>query len=141
MSHSHLLEHLLDSTEGVSSGALLALKRFCRRSLKQIGVGAIALLLMTGIATQGADAQPSSIDTLSASVAPHWQAGKAQTDPFGDFESYSSLIGASADASSELLSDRPFQVLRPKMTYHRLTTSRLSIPGETHQTIASSEDR
>ena len=32
--------------------------------------------------------------------------------------------------------DKPFQALRPKMTYHRLTTSRLSIPATNAQTLA-----
>ena len=109
-------------SKNTSSIALLALKRFCRRSLRQMGIWAIALLLIVGTAARSPEPQPlpfSSSDLIQLSPA---------------------TVGAPEnvleDASKSALSlgdRRPFQAVRPRMTNHRLTTSRFSIPTEGHQ--------
>lgn len=111
------------------STALLALRRFGRRSLKQMSAGLISLLLIWGVTVQGADTPMNAprIDGLSA----------ASSDV--------SLVKNRAGGEGQLAvvsavlpdGDKPFQVLRPKMTNHRLTTSRLSIPSADQRVMAS----
>lgn len=111
--------------------ALLALKRFCRRTLRQMGIGAIALLFVVGITAHHPEAQSSNslshhraVVSMSLTSPTH----SAKPSKPGQTES----VGA-----ADLIAHKPFQTIRPKMTYHRLTTSRFSIPPETHQTVAS----
>ena len=111
------------------STALLALRRFGRRSLKQMSAGALSLLLIWGVTVQGANAP------MNAPLAD----GQAATDSRVSLvETRSGDEGSLAAVSAVLPDgDKPFQALRPKMTNHRLTTSRLSIPTTDRRVMAS----
>ena len=122
---------------------MLAVQRWLRRSLKQMGVGFLSLILVWGITTQGTQAQPLNdlykqkrpAATMQMSV-PSQQASRqlTQTSALTDDP-------ATKDTSTALPDgDKPFQALRPKMTYHRLTTSRLSIPAADYRAIANLSD-
>ena len=99
---------------GGSSTALLALRRWFRRSLKQMGAGLLSLILVLGAVGHN---QPP-LNSVSSSSG--------------------GLQGSQQSVVPAVLieGDKPFQALRPKMTYHRLTTSRLSIPAENARTMA-----
>lgn len=132
-----------ESSTSTSSIALLALKRFWRRTLRQMGIGAITLLFIVGITAHSPEAQssiqPSSsllnsgqrdrpqIVSMSL-ISPH---PSSKQSKFEQIES----VPKTEDAV-DLVDRKPFQTVRPKMTYHRLTTSRFSIPTKPHQTVA-----
>ena len=115
------------------STALLALRRFGRRSLKQMSAGLISLLLIWGVTVQGADAPMNT-----PMNAPRIDGLSAASSDVSLVENRAGGEGQSAVVSAVLPDgDKPFQVLRPKMTNHRLTTSRLSIPSADQRVMAS----
>ena len=127
---------------GAGSSALLALRRFGWRSLKQIGqigAGLLSLFLVVSIAahnTAPADTMPADTmpaDTASTKTTPKIMSSMSMSPRRLNQPSdslFSSKSYLSEESSAALPAEgKPFQVLRPKMTYHRLTTSRFSIPA------------
>lgn len=111
------------------STALLSIRQFIRRSQGRAGAGLLSLLLIWGVVTHGAHASLANSQTMTGiSVA-------SSTDSRYDRQQQSALVLATLPEA-----DKPFQVLRPKMTYHRLTTSRLSIPTEDYRLMVSLSD-
>lgn len=157
MSHRVLFEIASDNrySSSLGSTALLAVQRYVRRLLKQMGVGFLSLILLWSITTQGANAQmadgQSSDDLYRQSVPtapmqmsmPHRSPGQQPSQPSGRsrLAQDSHLSDRHVTASSPALpaEGKPFQALRPKMTHHRLTTSRLSIPTELYKAISLSD--
>ena len=152
MSHRVLFEIASDNrySSSVGSTALLAVQRYLRRLFKQMGVGFLSLILLWGITAHGANAQivkqnsndlyrqtaPSATMPMSMphSQANH-QANRQQLSENNDLSEH-----PVASSSTVLPAEgKPFQALRPKMTHHRLTTSRLSIPTEMYKAISLSD--
>ncbi|PZO14063.1 MAG: hypothetical protein DCF25_15345 [Leptolyngbya foveolarum] len=140
MSH-HTLFEIAFADEyrlGVGSIALLALRRFCRRLLKQVGqvsVGLLSLFLIVSIATHSA-APPEATPTETTSMSMPHRLSNQPVNPSSD-PAFSPNRRLSDQPSTALpAKGKPFQVLRPKMTYHRLTTSRFSIPLNNSQAVA-----
>lgn len=138
MSHHTLFEIAFadEYSRGVGSIALLALRRFCRQLLKQMGqvsAGLLSLFLIVSIATHSA-APPKTTpaETLSMSM-PHRLSNQPVNPSADSAFSPSRLSGKPSTALPD--EGKPFQVLRPKMTYHRLTTSRFSIPSNNSQAV------
>ncbi|MEL6813608.1 MAG: hypothetical protein AAFP03_02195 [Cyanobacteria bacterium J06598_3] len=115
----------------IPSTALLALNRFVRGPLRQMGIGIVSLMLVLGVSVQmpteggmagldgGASPALSAMESLPKAPAVRL----AQRD--------------TADAMSHELS-KPSHLLSAHMTHHRLTGARFSIPAsDRHQAVTS----
>ena len=133
------------AAEVSSVAALLTIKRLVRRTLRQVGLSGLSLMLILGLTAHSpkahalssyATGQPSS----EVIVQPIYEKANERADertshqndkrPFQnvDFGGYSSAT------STQTL--RPHRLLSAKMTHHHLTGSRLTIPtSQAHRGI------
>ncbi len=134
-----------------STPALLALKRFIRGPLRQFGLGMVSFLLIFNMTTylsvvvdNTSVEQHSRRDistTRSVAEVPDTQ----RLETVGEF----GLPGITNDSTvthsvltRPAITPKPRRVLSPKMTGHRLTGARFSLPLTNRQAIASlSEDK
>lgn len=120
--------------------ALLALKRFTRKTLRHLGLGFASIMIVlglnhgaAGIASDAHQAAASQKCTqISTQISTHTEPLPAQGSSNSPPNDQISVNTATSDASV-----KPFYMLAPKMTNHRLTGARLSIPTATGQTVAS----
>lgn len=129
---------------------LLAFRRFYGRSLKQlgqVGAGLLSLFLIVSFAAHSSPPASAMPDQTSPAQTPPAQTSPAQNMSMSMSMPHRLSTQRLGPASGSLLSpesrrasrepstalsdqDKPFQMLRPKMTHHRLTTSRFSIPAD-----------
>ena len=127
-----------------SSTAVLALRRFARRFAKQASACLLSLVAAWGIAAHGlgGEAIASSEAVGAYARAPFAQVAKRSAGGAHrlvvDGRQQAPRVGLSEAIAK---GDKPFQTLRPKMTFHRLTTSRFSIPVEDYRTMAAQSER
>ncbi|MGB3767483.1 MAG: hypothetical protein WA947_13070 [Phormidesmis sp.] len=139
---------------------LLAFRRFYGRSLKQlgqVGAGLLSLFLIVSFAAHSSPPASAMPNQTSPAQTPPAQTSPAQTSPAQNMSISMSMphrlsTQRLGPASGSLLSpesrrasrepstalsdqDKPFQMLRPKMTHHRLTTSRFSIPADSSSAV------
>lgn len=134
------MSNYLPFSEDDSSLALLALRRFVRGTLRQVGLGLMSLVLILNLSAP-ATAKGTAVDL-----------GQRVTHRVSTFEQPSQLRkpvseglmseGLTSEQSfKESSSDadlkKPFHLLKPRMTHHRLTSARLFIPSSTEQIVAS----
>jgi hypothetical protein len=109
--------------------ALLALKRFVRKTLRHLGWALASIMMIWGLNAHGAASTDSS---------------QVQGVYKGVYNSSSSAHLLTTEGTPNSLQPslsqpltKPFQLLTPRMTQHRLTGARLSIPSTIEQTVAS----
>ncbi len=142
---AELMLPVLAATEVVPTPALLALRRFIRGPLRQFSLGLVSFVLVFGLtAYLPAVAGHTPVEQPSRSAVPSASAAAEVPDAqrletFGRFD----LPGAASDSAATRsdITAKPRRVLSPKMTGHRLTGARLSLPLTNKRAIASiSED-
>lgn len=134
---------------------LLAFRRFYGRSLKQlgqVGAGLLSLFLIVSFAAHSSPPASAMPDQSSPAQTPPAQTSPAQNMSMSMSMPHRLSTQRLGPASGSLLSpesrrasrepstalsdqDKPFQMLRPKMTHHRLTTSRFSIPADSSSAV------
>ena len=142
-----------DPISGHFSPALLALKRFIRGTLRQVGIGVISLAIALNLGTHapGWSAGIASEFSLFSSTDPATQENLSQPVQHltRNDTSDGASDGASDDTSLEKFSRRPFfqahsailsrsrHTVSARMTHHHLTSARLSIPAQSDQGAVS----
>ena len=127
------LEALLMKGSATASGsALLALRRFARRGVRQVGIAAVSLLLTVGL-TVGAMPQQATLGALATSetgvAITSTQARQAELSASAASLD-TSVVAADAVESGRMVSApaiRRSQILQSSLTHHHLTGARLSI--------------
>ncbi|CAN5792368.1 hypothetical protein BH23CYA1_BH23CYA1_05980 [soil metagenome] len=125
-----------------SSPALLALRRFIRGTLRQVGLGLLSLgLILSLSAPVTADSVGSSgqrpVDQASTHISTDSAASLAQP-------SKSTEVALKVSALTQLSSEfkgaaatQSLHLLKPRMTHHRLTSAHLFIPQAAEQIVVS----
>jgi hypothetical protein len=128
-----LSDRRLDDAKKDSVPALLALKRFIRKTLRHLGVALASVMIILGLNAHGAE----HIDFSSPQDLSNNLSDNSSDAHFWVTTGTASSLSQSASQfihqpASRPLS-KPFQLLAPKMTQHRLTGARLSIPSTSEQ--------
>ncbi|MEL7144347.1 MAG: hypothetical protein AAFY33_16475 [Cyanobacteria bacterium J06643_4] len=142
-SNSILQTH--SAAESSSVPALLAIKRFVRRTLRQAGLSGLSLMLILGLVAHTPREQAlSSYPAGQPNNAVIVQADYGQADQKADqkadertshnndkrsFQNVDSRDYSSAISTQTL---RPHRLLSATMTHHHLTGARLTVPGAQH---------
>ncbi|MEO1396496.1 MAG: hypothetical protein AAFV90_26715 [Cyanobacteria bacterium J06634_5] len=113
--------------------ALLAVKRFMRGTLRQLGIGLVSLMLILGMSV---DSPPGILanTALTNSAQPRASVlARATSNPLpaNREAGHPSFDGASEPLSADSVTQvtRPSHMLRANMTHHHLTSARMSIPS------------
>ncbi len=131
-----------ESDSETTSMALLALKRFVRSTLRQVGIGLVSLMVILNLGTHGPERSPSSAPELTPAQAPaqvlSHSVSLRNTHLLVSTESLTPLASPLtedriADRSEGLMARR----MRRGITYHHLTGARLSLPTASEQAIVS----
>ncbi|MGB3296009.1 MAG: hypothetical protein WBB01_23750 [Phormidesmis sp.] len=125
------------STTAAYSPALLALKRFVRGTLRQVGIGVISLMVILSMSTHPVTSVPHSRESPPESSLPtvsvlHSQPQYRASQSVQHFAESETAAPSSSAAALE-----PFPGLRARMVRPSLTTARLSVPESTEQAITS----
>jgi hypothetical protein len=134
--------HMQNSVSNDTSPALLALKRFVRSTLKQLGIGLAALMVVLNVGA----AHSVSASSVSANLASHQ--GFYQGFHQGSGQNAQQLAPAQAltsastahqlEQSSEYINEYANERrIGRGTTYHHLTSARLSIPAESRKSVVS----
>ena len=103
------------------STALLGLKRFIRGTLRQLGIGLTALMIVLNL----------GVHTPELTVQPHSDHAAARTENSAQDDQLERDQGPSARKRTHTL------LVGARMTHHHLTSARLSIPNTPEQTIVN----
>lgn len=119
------------------SPALLALKRFAKSTLRQVGIGLTALMIVLNLGVHAPGAASPQAAPHSPTHSPtHSYTGHPQT-----VQTTEARRGpATHRQSTHKKVHPPALLLGASMTHHHLTSARLSIPTTPEQTIASASD-
>lgn len=117
------------STTPAYSPALLALKRFVRGALRQLGIGAVSLMVILSISahssasglSSGGEFKAENLSSLASTL--HLQTQRSLS-PAGQH---------SSEPDTE--TSESFPGFRSRMLRHRLTSARLSVPESREQAI------
>ena len=118
-----------DSLPGLSSPAWLALQRFIRGTVKPFAWGLVSLMLVLNLATP-VPASPGS-DSALHNAALHNATALQSVAPNG--------LPRAAELGAQrhtLKHQSTISLLSPRMTHHRLTTARLSVPATSDRSLA-----
>ncbi len=111
------------------SPALLALKRFARGTLQQLGIGLTALLIVLNLGTS----TPAPSTVQPAPQASAQNLNTAKNDPSHSLKSTSDLDRT----QPAQVTVSPALMLEASMTQHHLTRARLIIPITTERPVVS----
>lgn len=128
------MSNYLPSLEDDSSTALLALRRFIRGTLRQVGLGLMSLVLILNLSAP-ATAEGTAADWVQRAV--HRVSTSEQSSGSKGSVLRGSVPERLLKESSSAAVEKPFHLLKPRMTHHRLTRARLFIPPATEQIVAS----
>lgn len=121
----------------IPSTALLALKRFVRGPLRQMGIGVVSLMLILGMSVQ------VPTEESAKGVTEHTMSNTALANTTLAVQSTQQttavrpISNGTAHTTSHQLS-KPSQLLSAHMTHHRLTSARFSIPARGKRTEIAS---
>ncbi len=149
-----------DAESETSSPALLALKRLIRGTLQPIGIAIISLTFVLNLTGQPANHKQPVRVTHRTQTSQESQAAISGSVP-GSISvpgvSLNTPVNAPAlskqsphthpphtelsdQEGPEKSAQKPYQLLRPMLTHHRLTTSRLALPATTKHMVANLAD-
>lgn len=115
------------------SPALLALKRFAKSTLRQVGIGLMSLMIVLNLGVHAPGA-------VSSQAAPHGHTHSHTGHPQTVQTTEARRGPATHRQSTHKKVHPPALLLGASMTHHHLTSARLSIPTTPEQTIASASD-
>ena len=109
------------------SSALLALRRFVRGTLRQLGIGVLSLVVILSMSPHAATGPEFNSNDLKADShslsKPVFALEPLRWQPSQPLLQADVLMTETDTATSE-----QFPGLQPRMTQHRLTSARLSVP-------------
>ncbi|MEM6598204.1 MAG: hypothetical protein AAF635_08555 [Cyanobacteria bacterium P01_C01_bin.69] len=115
--------------------ALLAIRRFVKGALQHVGLGLVSLLVILNIAgaSPAEEALSTNQDSSRIALSSSLSQTNAKTPAINSNaletgNANTAITSGMSTSAAPVIIHRPYRILHSKMTAHRLTSARLSVP-------------